>query len=210
MARPFLPSSTSSFTFRAECRFPSFALQASPSYERAKQKLRAHYVGFMRSGNTLVDHYKGTRCIFLGVEKAQFYVPGAVYAESGYELASLLKGLISGSGKDSFLCRLRCQQRWDCLNAHTSLVHLNRGWSWRYVPSSIKVQQSDDSRIVGAVNDLRYAWRMLVRSPGFTIATVALLSAGIGTSVVILSALGAVCANAAGEASKRNGSRGRL
>lgn len=42
------------------------------------------------------------------------------------------------------------------------------------------------------MNDLRYAWRMLVRSPGFTIVTVALLSAGIGTSVVILSALEAV------------------
>jgi hypothetical protein len=81
VARPFLPSSTSSFTFRAECRFPSFALPVSPSYERAKQKLRAHYVGFMRSGNTLVDHYKGARCIFLGVEKDQFYVPGAVYAK---------------------------------------------------------------------------------------------------------------------------------
>jgi len=33
---------------------------------------------------------------------------------------------------------------------------------------------------------------MLVRSPGFTIAAVALLSAGIGTSVVIFSALEAV------------------
>ena len=121
MARPFLPSSTSWFTFRAECRFPSFALPASPSYERAKEKLRAQYVGFMRSGNTLVDHYKGACCIFLGVEKAQFYVPGAVYAETGYDLASLLKGLIPGRGKDSFSCRARCQQRWECLNAS---VHL--------------------------------------------------------------------------------------
>ena len=113
-------------------------------------------------------------------------------AETGYELASLLKGLIPGSGKDSFLCRGRCQQRWDCLNAHTSLVHLNRGRSWRCVPSSIKEQQSAIQGIISAVNDLRYAWRMLVRSPGFTLAAVALLSAGIGTSVVIFSALEAV------------------
>ena len=55
-----------------------------PILQRAKQELRAQYVGFMRSGNTLVDHYEGARCIFLGVEKAQFYVPGAIYAETGY------------------------------------------------------------------------------------------------------------------------------
>jgi predicted permease len=56
----------------------------------------------------------------------------------------------------------------------------------------LKEQQSAIQGIIGAVNDLRYAWRMLVRSPGFTIAAVALLSAGIGTSVVIFSALEAV------------------
>lgn len=42
------------------------------------------------------------------------------------------------------------------------------------------------------MNDLRYSARMLVRSPGFTIAAVGLLRAGIGASVVIFSALDAV------------------
>ena len=42
------------------------------------------------------------------------------------------------------------------------------------------------------MNDLRYAFRMLARSPGFAFAAIALLSAGIGASVVIFSALDAV------------------
>jgi predicted permease len=42
------------------------------------------------------------------------------------------------------------------------------------------------------VNDWRFSARMLARSPGFAIAAIALLSAGIGASVVIFSALDAV------------------
>jgi len=42
------------------------------------------------------------------------------------------------------------------------------------------------------MNDLKYSVRMLARSPGFAVAAVVLLSAGIGASVVIFSALDAV------------------
>jgi len=42
------------------------------------------------------------------------------------------------------------------------------------------------------MHDLRYAARMLVKAPGFTVIAVALLGAGIGANVVIFSALDAV------------------
>ncbi len=42
------------------------------------------------------------------------------------------------------------------------------------------------------MNDLRYAWRALSKTPGFTLATAGLLAAGIGVTTLIFSAVDAV------------------
>jgi putative ABC transport system permease protein len=46
--------------------------------------------------------------------------------------------------------------------------------------------------IIIFMNDLRYAARMLAKTPGFTLVAVALLGAGIGANAVLFSALDAV------------------
>src|SRR5579884_3788405 len=42
------------------------------------------------------------------------------------------------------------------------------------------------------MNNLRFAWRMLSKSPGFTFAAAGLLAAGIGVTTLIFSALDAI------------------
>src|SRR5580704_11314730 len=42
------------------------------------------------------------------------------------------------------------------------------------------------------MSDLRFAWRLLAKSPGFTLGTAGLLAAGIGVTTLIFSAVDAI------------------
>ena len=42
---------------------------------------------------------------------------------------------------------------------------------------------------MGSMSDLRFAVRMLARSPGFTLVAVALLAVGVGANALIFSAV---------------------
>jgi hypothetical protein len=42
------------------------------------------------------------------------------------------------------------------------------------------------------MNDLRYAWRALSKTPSFTLVTAGLLAAGIGVTTLIFSAVDAI------------------
>lgn len=66
---------------------------AGSEYSAVKKALDADYQSAARY---LKSDYEGARCLFLAYIQSQVLAPAAIYQETGYEIASLLKGLIPG------------------------------------------------------------------------------------------------------------------
>jgi hypothetical protein len=76
-----------------ESYYVSFTTIVDSQFEIVETSFQETYQGVARG---LQPYYEGALCIFIAGIKAEALVPGAVLKETGYELGSLLSGLIPG------------------------------------------------------------------------------------------------------------------